>query len=246
MAKGWSREQSAGIVANLIQESELKPGAIGDSGSSYGIAQWRGSRQKDFEQFAGKGIKGSSFKEQMEFVHHEMTAGEEKAAGARLKATQTASEAGAVVSKYYERPALREEEAAKRGAAAERIARIPDAPRAPERVAGVAPAPMPAAPVRPPGVVPSVRAPDRVAPDAPRAPVRSARVPDRSPRSSTPLPPGAASPAGARQSHNVTADDITVRVVGQDGKPIAPPQTIQTRVKAASPYGNLSGAQGHW
>ncbi len=125
MDKGWTREQAAGIVANLNKESNLRPGAVGDGGKAYGIAQWHPDRQAEFEKKYGKSIRGSSVAEQLDFVHYEMTEGKEKAAGDRLKRAQSAAEAGSIVSKYYERPLAREAEAAERGAAAERLHRTP-------------------------------------------------------------------------------------------------------------------------
>lgn len=125
MKKGWSREQAAGIVANLSKESNLKPGAVGDGGKAYGIAQWHPDRQAAFARKFGKDIRESTVQEQMEFVHWEMTEGNERAAGDRLRKATTASDAGAIVSKYYERPKLREEEAAERGAMAESLYRTP-------------------------------------------------------------------------------------------------------------------------
>ncbi|MCY1302619.1 hypothetical protein D9M68_802880 [compost metagenome] len=50
-----------------------------------------------------------------------MTEGAEKRAGELLRAATSASSAGAAVSKHYERPAAREEEARSRAAIAERI-----------------------------------------------------------------------------------------------------------------------------
>ena len=42
-----TKDQAAGIVANLIQESALRPKAQSPDGGAIGIAQWRGSRQKE-------------------------------------------------------------------------------------------------------------------------------------------------------------------------------------------------------
>ncbi len=54
----------------------------------------------------------------------------------------------------------------------------------------------------------------------------------------TPLPPQAASsPGNAAQGVRISADDITVRVVDQNGMPTQANQSIQTRVTAASPFG---------
>lgn len=102
--EGWTPEQAAGIVANLQAESydRIDPAAIGDKGRAYGIAQWRGSRQQDFERVAGKPLKGSSLEDQLSFVNWELN-NTESSAGKRLKRTTTAAEAAAVVDEFYER-----------------------------------------------------------------------------------------------------------------------------------------------
>ena len=106
---GWTHKQAVGIVANLKQESEMmahpKPG---DSGTAHGVAQWRGSRLQDFRDWAGKDISQSNLDDQLRFVHYELTQGKERGAGKRLKASETAQQAAAVVSQYYERPFAKE------------------------------------------------------------------------------------------------------------------------------------------
>ena len=118
--QGWTLEQSVGIVANLEAESGLRHDAVGDSGLAYGIAQWHPPRQSHFAGLMGKHIRQSSFEEQLAFVHAELQS-TEKAAGTALAACTTAADAGACVSKLYERPADREGEAAKRALRAESI-----------------------------------------------------------------------------------------------------------------------------
>jgi LysM repeat protein len=105
MGQGWTRAQAAGIVANLDAESRMDPGIrqIG-GGPGYGLGQWEGPRQADFRAWSGHDIRGSSFQEQLEFVQHELTHSE-RSAGNRLRNATTASEAGAIVCRYYERPA---------------------------------------------------------------------------------------------------------------------------------------------
>jgi hypothetical protein len=39
MERGWSKEQSAGLVGNLIVESGLRTDAVGDGGKARGVAQ---------------------------------------------------------------------------------------------------------------------------------------------------------------------------------------------------------------
>ncbi|MDD2056616.1 phage tail tip lysozyme [Pseudomonas putida] len=121
--QGWTRNQAAGISANLGAESAYNPKALGDAGRARGIAQWHPDRQKAFEQWAGFNLRDerADLVKQLEFVQYELTEGAEQKAGKLLKAAQTAQEAGATVSRYYERPAQADAAAAIRGAAAVQI-----------------------------------------------------------------------------------------------------------------------------
>ena len=101
-SKGWTKEQAAGLVGNLITESKLNPTAVGDNGKAYGIAQWHPDRQAKFAQEYGKDIKNSTFEEQLEFVDWELR-NNEKAAGQSLAGARSASEAAAIIDKQYER-----------------------------------------------------------------------------------------------------------------------------------------------
>ena len=133
--KGWTKEQAAGISANLGLESNFNPAAVGDSGRAYGAAQWHESRQQQFAKWAGKPMQGSSLDEQLGFVHYELTQGQEQGAGDLLRRAKSAREAGDIVSRKYERPADADGDAAKRAAVAEVIANR-----------GPAPSPAPAGP----------------------------------------------------------------------------------------------------
>jgi hypothetical protein len=122
--QGWSPEATSGIVSNLLQESNLNEKAAGDSGHAVGIAQWQEPRQAEFEKKFGKSVKDASFEEQLEFVHHELTAGNDigaKIAGAKLKQPISSSDAGSVFSKLYERPMDKDGEASRRGVLAQNI-----------------------------------------------------------------------------------------------------------------------------
>lgn len=105
-SKGWTKEQAAGIVGNLIVESGLKTNAVGDNGNAYGIAQWNkvGSPERisNFQRVMGKSLYGSNFTEQLEFVNWELN-NSERGAGDRLRNATDASEAAAIVDQYYER-----------------------------------------------------------------------------------------------------------------------------------------------
>lgn len=122
-SKGWTEEQAMGITANIEQESSFKHDVEGDGGQAYGLAQWHPDRQADFAKFSGKDIRQASGVEQLEFINHELTRGKEKAAGDKLRVAATPSEAAGVVSKYYERPADKEGEAARRGDMADNYGR---------------------------------------------------------------------------------------------------------------------------
>jgi hypothetical protein len=118
---GWSKDQAAGIVANLNHESSLNAGAVGDNGSAFGIAQWHQDRQAAFAQWAGHDIRQSNLMEQLRFVDYELRHGAERRAGALLNAATNANQAGEIVSRYYERPAASDIEAARRGSMAAQL-----------------------------------------------------------------------------------------------------------------------------
>lgn len=103
-SKGWTREQAAGIVGNLVVESGLQTDIVGDGGRAYGIAQWHPDRQAIFKQVYGKDIRQSSFREQLEFVNWELN-NSERAAGNALRGATTAADAAAIVDQKYERSA---------------------------------------------------------------------------------------------------------------------------------------------
>jgi hypothetical protein len=122
MSKGWTKEQASGIAANLWKESRFDPNATGDNGKAKGIAQWHADRQANFRKVMGKSLAGSSLQDQLEFVNYELTQGTERSAGNKLRSARTAQEAGAIVSKYYERPAKVEAEMSERGNLATQMA----------------------------------------------------------------------------------------------------------------------------
>jgi Phage tail lysozyme len=104
VSQGWTPAQAAGIAANLSRESGFNPRSVGDNGSAFGIAQWHADRQADFKRQFGKDIRESTLEEQLAFVQYELTKGKEQFAGAKLRQTRTAEEAGSAVSQFYERP----------------------------------------------------------------------------------------------------------------------------------------------
>lgn len=116
-SKGYTREQAAGIVANLMAESNLNPKAVGDSGQAVGIGQWHPVRQADFKKAFGTDLKDATLEQQLAFVDWELR-NTERTAMEKLRAAKTPQQAGDAVSRYYERPRDKEGEAQKRAAAA--------------------------------------------------------------------------------------------------------------------------------
>ena len=101
--RGYTREQAAGIVGNLIHESNLNPGAIGDSGTSVGIGQFHNERAAALKQFAAaRGKPVNDLQTQLEFVDHELQTSEAGTAAALKGATTAREAARAFIG--YERP----------------------------------------------------------------------------------------------------------------------------------------------
>lgn len=124
MRQGWSREQAAGIAANLKHESGFNPGAVGDNGKAYGLAQWHPDRQEQFKKWSGKDIKGSSMEDQLGFLNYELREGNERRAGTKLMGAKSAAEAAALMTSEYERPADVAGQSALRAATATRLSGV--------------------------------------------------------------------------------------------------------------------------
>lgn len=108
MSQGWTKEQAAGIVGNLQVESfkQLDPNAsLTDStGNTWGIAQWRGDRQrgKFVKQALGVDtVVGTTFEQQLSYVQWELTH-RYKNAGDALRKVKTAEEAAIIIENQYE------------------------------------------------------------------------------------------------------------------------------------------------
>lgn len=104
---------AAGIVGNLKHESAgMNPRALGDNGTAFGLAQWRGDRRENLEGFArARGVEAADFDAQVDFVAHELKGsgahggGSERAAWGRLQKAETVEDAARTFMQAYERPA---------------------------------------------------------------------------------------------------------------------------------------------
>lgn len=97
---------AAGIVGNLVVESNVNPGAVGDNGTSYGIAQWHNERWTRLKAFAAKlGKPASDLRTQEAYLVAEM-----KSSGlwSKLQNTPDAATAATLVMTDYERPASKD------------------------------------------------------------------------------------------------------------------------------------------
>jgi hypothetical protein len=103
VGKGYTPEQAAGIVGNLVHESGMNPGAAGDNGTSGGLAQFHNERLTALKAYAASvGKPATDFQTQLEFIDKELHSTE---AGtlAKLQAAKTPEEAAAAFINY-ERP----------------------------------------------------------------------------------------------------------------------------------------------
>lgn len=73
MSMGFTASAAAGVVGNLVQESGLRTDAIGDNGTSGGLAQWHNERLDALKRFAAaRGKKWTDLDTQIEFLAEEM------------------------------------------------------------------------------------------------------------------------------------------------------------------------------
>jgi putative chitinase len=106
MSKGLTKAQAAGIAGNLLYESGFNPSAVGDGGTSFGIAQWHNGRGAAMKAFCtAHGYATNSFKGQLEYLWQELN-GSESNALSKLRATTNAYDAGMAFCRYFERPAV--------------------------------------------------------------------------------------------------------------------------------------------
>lgn len=105
-AKGWSAAAAAGIVGNLVQESGLRTDAIGDGGTSGGLAQWHNERLEALKRFAAaRGKEWTDLDTQIDYLDYELH-NNERDAGRKLNDAQDAAEAASIFMREFERPEI--------------------------------------------------------------------------------------------------------------------------------------------
>jgi uncharacterized protein (TIGR02594 family) len=98
VSQGWTANQAAGLVGNLMQECDLNPAAVNPSSGATGIAQWLGSRLTQLQTYPN----WQSLQTQLTFVNWELN-NSEKLAGDALRQTTTLADATMSVRTQYER-----------------------------------------------------------------------------------------------------------------------------------------------
>lgn len=103
---GYSDAVVSGFLGNFEVEGGYT-GALGDSGSASGIAQWRHERRENFRRLYGKDPHQASAAEQVEFVLWEMRnpteAGMTVAQRDAILRARTPEEAAELIDQFYER-----------------------------------------------------------------------------------------------------------------------------------------------
>ena len=112
LTQGLSQNGATGVVGNLIQESGLRTGAVGDGGTSFGIAQWHKGRGDALKKFAiSKGMNYLDIELQKMFLLKEM-----KTYGSMMKKLKdpnvTIMDAARVFMTDFERPKDQSDKAA--------------------------------------------------------------------------------------------------------------------------------------
>ena len=109
--QSYSNVHIAGIIGNLMQESNLDSKALGDKKTALGIAQWRNDRRTNLNNFAtSKGKSSDDFFIQLEFINHELKGigvnggGSKGQAYLALLTTQNIEDSTRIFMLQYERP----------------------------------------------------------------------------------------------------------------------------------------------
>lgn len=73
---GFNNAATAGVLANIMDESAFNPKALGDGGKAYGICQWTGARLESLSRFClREGLDRESLYGQLCFIKYELEGG---------------------------------------------------------------------------------------------------------------------------------------------------------------------------
>lgn len=104
ISMGFTASAAAGVVGNLVQESGLRTDAIGDSGTSGGLAQWHNERLDALKRFAAaRGKEWTDLDTQIEFLAEEMRTSYADTY-AKMQSAELPEIAGQIMTDEYEIP----------------------------------------------------------------------------------------------------------------------------------------------
>lgn len=104
ISMGFTASAAAGVVGNLVQESGLRTDAIGDNGTSGGLAQWHNERLDALKRFAAAcGKKWTDLDTQIEFLAEEMRTSYADTY-AKMQSAELPEIAGQIMTDEYEIP----------------------------------------------------------------------------------------------------------------------------------------------
>lgn len=105
LGRGYSREQAAGIMANIHHESGGNPAARGDGGRAHGLFQWHPDRQRNIFKNTGINVSAADYMSQLEAAAWEMKHGRDGFRDSYYRTIKDPAQAAAYFSKYFESPA---------------------------------------------------------------------------------------------------------------------------------------------
>jgi lysophospholipase L1-like esterase len=104
IGKGLTKEQSIGIAANLQAESGYRTGAIGDSGTSMGLAQWHNERMENLKSWTTENnLDPMSVNGQLEYLWHELNTTHKRAMNS-IRSAKTPGQAAYAFTVDFEVP----------------------------------------------------------------------------------------------------------------------------------------------
>lgn len=104
ISMGFTATAAAGVVGNLVQESGLRTDAIGDNGTSGGLAQWHNERWEALKRFAAaRGKDWTDLDTQIEFLAEEMRTSYADTY-AKMQSAELPEIAGKIMTDEYEKP----------------------------------------------------------------------------------------------------------------------------------------------
>jgi hypothetical protein len=114
VSKGLKPHQAAGIAANFESESNFNPGAVGDNGTSIGLAQWHDTRATDLKSWASKNNKKwNDFNTQLEYTWYTLTEKYTKVLN-QIKNSKNSDESTMYFMLGYEKPSDQSKDAIKK------------------------------------------------------------------------------------------------------------------------------------